>query len=176
MKCVWPARISRIEITSELTSGEGDTLDGPTSTLLNRHAGAFSSALRQLLQDLPLAWTTNPQTGGVLTDDDGRSFASYDLLGIFAEQDGPVAFAGMDSEDAIELWSKDGARLLPCTTSALQPLVSRGSHGNIAGAGVAVSSSTAARTGATSVCLSHLCIRRWEEVPRCCTRFWGLLA
>ncbi|CAE7856878.1 abcF2 [Symbiodinium microadriaticum] len=123
---VWPARVSRIELASELPSDEDGSLDGPTAAVLNRYAGVFSSLLQQVLKDLPLPWTTTPGTAGVAADGDGHRFACCDLLDGFAEQEGPVGFLGMDSDGAIELWSSEGVKLLPHADSVLQTLASSG--------------------------------------------------
>jgi len=123
---VWPARVSRIELASELPSDEDGSSDGPTAAVLDRYAGIFSSLLQQALKDLPLAWTTTPGTAGMATDGDGHRFACCDLLEGIAEQEGPVGLFGMDSEGAIEFWSAEGVKLLPHSDSVLQTLASSG--------------------------------------------------
>ena len=121
----WPAHVSAIDISSEL-SPEDDVCENPASSLLEGKATAFSQFARRVLRGLPLPWKASSFMPGYRKQGDGRRFAWFQLLDFHRPDRPPTAYVSTDTQGHMELRLPGGSRALPHSADALGPLAAQG--------------------------------------------------
>ena len=119
----WPAQVSEVRITTEMSESEDHFLKGPSAAALDKHAPALLKYAKGMLP-LPLPWVTRPYTRGLSTTGDGRQYAHCDLQESFQRGKNSTSarvFVRTNAEGSMELLSRDGSTLLP-SQSGSEPL------------------------------------------------------